>query len=162
MNLEIERKFLVKNSLFKQFAIEKKYIKQGFLNKDPQRTVRVRILNDTGYLTIKGATSTTGISRFEWEKEIPLAEAESLFLLTEKGVIEKFRYYIKSGKHVYEVDEFLGENLGLIIAEIELTSEDEFFEKPNWLGKEVTGEIKYFNSVLSEHPFNNWAQKNLE
>ena len=157
MNLEIERKFLIKNDSFKEFAFQKKYIKQGFLNSDKERTVRVRIIEEKAFLTIKGKSNTAGTVRFEWEKEIPVNEAEQLMLLIEKNSIEKYRYYIKKGKHVFEVDEFLGENKGLIVAEIELSNENENFSKPDWLGKEVTGEVKYYNSSLSKLPYNSWA-----
>ncbi len=157
MNLEIERKFLIKNDSFKEFSFQKKYIKQGFLNSDKERTVRVRIIEEKAFLTIKGKSNTAGTVRFEWEKEIPVNEAEQLMLLTEKNSIEKYRYYIKKGKHVFEVDEFLGENKGLIVAEIELSNENENFSKPDWLGKEVTGEVKYYNSSLSKLPYNSWA-----
>ncbi|MDG1528422.1 MAG: CYTH domain-containing protein [Polaribacter sp.] len=157
MNLEIERKFLVKNNSFKEIAFKKKHIKQGFLNSDKERTVRVRIIEDKAYLTIKGKSNNTGTIRFEWEKEIPVIEAEQLMLLTEKTVIEKYRYYIKSKKHTFEVDEFLDENSDLIIAEVELADENESFSKPNWLGKEVTGEVKYYNSSLSRFPYKSWV-----
>ena len=157
MNLEIERKFLVKNDSFKEIAFKKKYIKQGFLNSDKERTVRVRIIEDKAFLTIKGKSNNTGTIRFEWEKEIPVIEAEQLMLLTEKTVIEKYRYYIKSKKHTFEVDEFLDENSDLIIAEVELTDENESFSKPSWLGKEVTGEVKYYNSSLSRFPYKSWV-----
>ena len=157
MNLEIERKFLVKNDSFKEIAFKKKHIKQGFLNSDKERTVRVRIIEDKAFLTIKGKSNNTGTIRFEWEKEIPVIEAEQLMLLTEKTVIEKYRYYIKSKKHTFEVDEFLDENSDLIIAEVELTDENESFSKPSWLGKEVTGEVKYYNSSLSRFPYKSWV-----
>ena len=157
MNLEIERKFLVKNDSFKEIVFEKKYIKQGFLNSDKERTVRVRIIEEKAFLTIKGKSNTAGTVRFEWEKEIPVNEAEQLMLLTEKSSIEKYRYYIKKGKHVFEVDEFLGENKGLIVAEIELSDENESFPKPNWLGREVTGEVKYYNSSLSKLSYKSWT-----
>jgi adenylate cyclase len=157
MNLEIERKFLVKNNSFKEIAFKKKHIKQGFLNSEKERTVRVRIIEDKAYLTIKGKSNNTGTIRFEWEKEIPVIEAEQLMLLTEKTVIEKYRYYIKSKKHTFEVDEFLDENSDLIIAEVELADENESFSKPNWLGKEVTGEVKYYNSSLSRFPYKSWV-----
>jgi adenylate cyclase len=157
MNLEIERKFLVKNNSFKEIAFKKKHIKQGFLNSDKERTVRVRIIEDKAYLTIKGKSNNTGTIRFEWEKEIPVIEAEQLMLLSEKTVIEKYRYYIKSKKHTFEVDEFLDENSDLIIAEVELADENESFSKPNWLGKEVTGEVKYYNSSLSRFPYKSWV-----
>jgi adenylate cyclase len=157
MNLEIERKFLVKNDSFKLNAFQKKHIKQGFLNSDKERTVRVRIIENKAFLTIKGKSNKAGTIRFEWEKEIPILEAEKLMLLTEKTAIEKYRYYIKEDNHIFEVDEFFGANSGLIIAEIELTTEGEFFSKPAWLGKEVTGELKYYNSSLSKSPFCFWA-----
>ena len=157
MSLEIERKFLVKSNEFQNNSHKKFYIKQGFLNTNKHRTVRIRISDEKAYLTIKGISNNSGISRFEWEKEIPLKEAKQLLLLCEKGIIEKNRYLIKYGLHIFEVDEFLGKNEGLIIAEIELSSENEVFEKPIWLGKEVTGDIKYYNSQLSKKPFTNWS-----
>ena len=154
--IEIERKFLVKDDSFKTAAFAKNHIAQGYLSSVPERTVRVRIKGDKGFLTIKGASNEAGLSRFEWEKEIPVAEAEALLLLCEKGVINKTRFEIKQGDHVFEVDEFYGENEGLIVAEIELNSETETFEKPNWLGNEVTGNNRYYNSYLSTHPYKNW------
>jgi adenylate cyclase len=154
--IEIERKFLVKDDSFKTAAFAKNYIAQGYLSSVPERTVRVRIKGDKGFLTIKGASNEAGLSRFEWEKEIPVAEAEALLLLCEKGVIDKTRFEIKQGNHVFEVDEFYGENEGLIVAEIELNSETETFEKPNWLGDEVTGNKRYYNSYLNSHPYKNW------
>jgi len=156
MYLEIERKFLVKNDSFKLKAFEKKYLKQGFLNSDKDRTVRVRVLEDTAFLTIKGRSNTAGTTRFEWEKEISVEDAQELMLLTEEKAIEKYRYFIQEGKHVFEVDEFLGENAGLIVAEIELSKEDERFLMPDWLGKEVTGDVQYYNSSLSKSPFCTW------
>jgi len=156
MNLEIERKFLVKNDSFKLNAFKKKYIKQGFLNSNKDRTVRIRIMEDEAFLTVKGKSNNAGTVRFEWEKEISVEDAQKLMFLTEEIAIEKHRYFIKEGNHVFEVDEFLGENAGLIIAEIEFTEENERFSKPNWLGKEVTGEIKYYNSSLSKSPFCTW------
>jgi adenylate cyclase len=154
--IEIERKFLVTSDAFKRDFVRKNYIAQGYLNSTPERTVRVRIKGDTGYLTIKGKSNETGLSRFEWEKEIALAEAKALLLLCEKGIIEKNRYEVKVGEHLFEVDEFFGENEGLLIAEVELQSESENFEKPNWLGKEVTQDQRYYNSNLSKNPFLNW------
>ncbi|OIQ23434.1 CYTH domain-containing protein [Lacinutrix sp. MedPE-SW] len=154
--IEIERKFLVNSNNFKTQSYNSFKIKQGFLNTHKERTVRVRLKGDIGYITVKGASSKNGLSRFEWEKEITTNEANSLLKLCENGVIDKTRYEVKSGNHIFEIDEFYGENAGLIIAEIELTSENESFEKPNWLGKEVTGEIKYYNSQLSIMPFNKW------
>ena len=128
---------------------------QGFLNRDPNRTVRVRLKGDKGYLTVKGKTNATGTTRSEWETEISPADAAHLLTLCESGVIEKIRYEIPVGKHSFEVDEFLGENQGLILAEIELQTENETFQKPNWLGKEVTGDLRYYNSQLSLVPFKN-------
>ena len=154
--IEIERKFLVTSNVFKAEAFKQTKIIQGFLSTNKKRTVRVRLNDDNGCLTIKGGSSKNGLSRFEWEKEISKVEAEALLKLCKKGVIEKVRYQIKAGSHVFEVDEFFGKNKGLIIAEVELSSEKETFTKPNWLGKEVTGDIKYYNSQLSRHPFGLW------
>ncbi|WP_271405679.1 CYTH domain-containing protein [Tenacibaculum soleae] len=156
MAVEIERKFLITSDEFKQKAHQKNYIKQGFLNADKNRVVRVRIMNDLGFLTIKGASNKTGTSRFEWEKKIDLQEAKELLNLCEKGIIEKYRYLVNVSNHTYEIDEFLGENEGLLVAEIELNNENEHFIKPNWLGEEVTGNIKYYNSNLSKLPFLKW------
>lgn len=153
---EIERKFLVKNDGYKSLAAAKKNIAQGYLNTNPERTVRVRISNEKGFLTIKGKGNETGMTRFEWEKEIPVAEAEALLLLCEKGVIEKTRFEIPVGKHLFEVDEFYGENKGLVIAEIELLSETEPFEIPEWLGSEVTNDERYYNAYLSKKPYLSW------
>jgi adenylate cyclase len=154
--IEIERKFLVRNDSFKKEAFAKNHIAQGYLSSVPERTVRVRIKSEKGSLTIKGASNDSGLSRFEWEKEIPISEAKSLLLLCEKGVIDKTRFEIKKGNHVFEVDEFYNDNEGLIVAEIELDSENDTFEKPDWLGKEVTGDIRYYNAYLSKNPFKNW------
>lgn len=154
--IEIERKFLVRNDSFKKEAFAKNHIAQGYLSSVPERTVRVRIKSEKGFLTIKGASNDSGLSRFEWEKEIPISEAKSLLLLCEKGVIDKTRFEIKKGNHVFEVDEFYNDNEGLIVAEIELDSENDTFEIPDWLGKEVTGDIRYYNAYLSKNPFKNW------
>jgi adenylate cyclase len=155
--IEIERKFLVTSDLFKEEAFSRNRIKQGYLSSIPERTVRVRIKAERAYITIKGASNETGMSRFEWEKEIPVTEAEKLLLLCEKGVIDKTRFEVKVGSHTYEIDEFYDENKGLVIAEIELQSESENFIKPNWLGKEVTNDNRYYNSNLSNNPFVNWS-----
>jgi adenylate cyclase len=154
--IEIERKFLVTSELFKKEAFVQNRIAQGYLSSVPGRTVRVRIKGDMGFLTIKGASNETGLSRFEWEKEIPLNEAKALLQLCEEGVIEKTRFEVKMGSHTFEIDEFYGENQGLILAEIELNSETEAFEKPAWLGKEVTNDKRYYNSYLSKNPFQKW------
>lgn len=153
---EIERKFLVVSEDFKNEAFKNFSIKQGFLNTDPERTVRLRITGDKAFITIKGKSSKNGLSRFEWEKKIDVKEAEALFELCEPGIIEKTRYLVKAGDFVFEIDEFYGENEGLKVAEIELNKETDTFEKPQWLGTEVTGEVKYYNSQLSKNPFKNW------
>lgn len=154
--LEIERKFLVTSDSYKKEAFSKKRIIQGYLSSNPERTVRVRIKENKAYLTIKGSSNASGMSRFEWEKEIAVDEAKNLLLLCEKGVIDKTRFEVKVGVHTYEVDEFYGENKGLEMAEIELKSETEEFEKPDWLGIEVTNDKRYYNSYLSKNPFQNW------
>ena len=154
--LEIERKFLVLSHDFIKEAFTQNRIVQGYLNSNPERTVRIRIKGNKGFLTIKGKGNESGTTRLEWETEIPLEDAEKLLPLCENGVIDKVRYEIKVGKHVFEVDVFSGENAGLIMAEIELESEDEVFEKPIWIGKEVTNDVKYYNAYLSHHPFRSW------
>lgn len=155
MAQEIERKFLV-NGEFKNLATKQTRITQGYLSSVPERTVRVRIKGDKGFITIKGIGNASGASRYEWEKEIPVSEAEELLEICEPGVIDKTRYLVKNGDHVFEVDEFYGDNEGLIVAELELKSEDETFSKPEWLGKEVTGDTRYFNSMLMKNPYKNW------
>jgi len=154
--LEIERKFLVSSEKFREEAFAQNRISQGYLSSVPGRTVRVRIKGNKGFLTIKGATNESGLSRFEWEKEIPVDEASALLQLCEKGVIDKTRFEVKMGNHIFEVDEFYGENEGLIVAEIELKSETESFVKPNWLSKEVTNDVRYYNSYLSKNPYKKW------
>lgn len=156
MNKEIERKFLV-TSDFKKFAIEKHTIAQGFLSTVPERTVRIRIMDKQGFITVKGIGNASGTTRFEWEKEILFEEAKSLLAICEPTIIEKIRYIIPTTNNLFfEVDEFLGENKGLLIAEIELPNETTIFDKPSWLGKEVTGELKYYNSAISKNPYSNW------
>jgi adenylate cyclase len=154
--IEIERKYLVTSLAFKKEYCAKNEIAQGYLNSNPERTVRIRIKGSSGFITIKGVGNESGTSRFEWEKEIPVNEAKQLLQLCEKGVIEKTRYEVKSGKHIIEVDVFYGENQGLIIAEIELENENEHIIKPDWLGEEVTNDSKYYNSYLSQNPYKNW------
>ncbi|WP_103069672.1 CYTH domain-containing protein [Aquimarina sediminis] len=154
--VEIERKFLVTSDTYKHEAHKSTRIIQGYLNSDPERAVRIRIKGDIGFLTIKGKSNQAGTSRFEWEKEIEVTEAKELLKLCEKGMIEKVRYEISSENHTYEVDEFFGKNKGLIVAEIELDNENETFLKPDWLGKEVTGDQKYYNSQLSKKPYMLW------
>lgn len=155
-HLEVERKFLVKSDDYKNYAVNKTRIVQGFLNTHPERTVRVRLRGEKGFLTIKGKGNDTGTTRFEWETEISSAEATNLIDLCEPIILEKIRFEVPFGKHTYEVDMFFGENKGLVIAEVELEHEDEYFEKPEWLGMEVTGDSNYYNSQLSIKPFNQW------
>ena len=156
MAQEIERKFLVKNDDFKKESFKKTKIVQGFLSTVPERTVRIRIKGDKGFITVKGIGNESGASRFEWEKEISVKDAKDLLKISEPGVIDKTRYNVKSGGHTFEVDEFFGNNDGLIVAEVELSSEDEKFVKPSWLGDEVTGQVKYYNSMLMKNPFKKW------
>jgi CYTH domain-containing protein len=155
-NIEIERKFLVCDDSYRQLAYDSSRIKQGYICSGHGRTVRVRIRGDRGYLTIKGASDEKGLSRYEFEKEITLDEAEQLFKLCEPGVIDKTRFLVKSGSHVFEVDEFYGDNEGLVIAEVELQAEDEAFEKPSFIAKEVTGDRRFYNSHLRKFPFVIW------
>ncbi|MDR1742280.1 MAG: CYTH domain-containing protein [Dysgonamonadaceae bacterium] len=158
MACEIERKFLVKGD-YKPFVSKQYRITQGYLSLAPERIVRVRIKGDKAYLTIKSDMPDSEFSRYEWETEIPLSDAEDMLRFCEKPVIDKTRYLIPAGKHVYEVDEFYGDNEGLTIAEIELTSENETFEKPDWLGDEVTLDKRYYNAYLTKHPFKGKAKK---
>ena len=153
---EIERKFLVTSTEFLSESKKSNRIVQGYLNSNQERTVRIRIKGTQGFITIKGKGNESGTTRFEWEKEIEVTEAEQLLLLCEDGVIDKIRYEIPFGKHLYEVDVFEGDNMGLIIAEIELEDENESFEKPNWLGEEVTGDDRYYNASLSVSSYKNW------
>ncbi|WP_418698224.1 CYTH domain-containing protein [Bacteroides sp.] len=155
MPQEIERKFLVTGE-YKSQAYAQSRIVQGYICSARGRTVRIRIRDDRGYLTIKGASDAAGISRYEWEKEIPLDEARELMKLCEPGVIDKTRYLVHSGRHTFEVDEFYGENAGLTVAEVELASVDEPFEKPAFIGQEVTGDVRYYNSQLMRRPFSTW------
>ena len=157
-HLEIERKFLVTGDGFRQQATSQTRIVQGFLNTDPERTVRVRIKGDKGFLTVKGPSNDSGTTRFEWETEITAAEATNLIDLCESGILEKVRFEVPWGDHLFEVDEFLDESKGLVLAEVELKHEDERFEKPNWLGEEVTGQVPYYNSQLSIKPFKEWQR----
>lgn len=160
MPQEIERKFLVTDDSYKRLATSSSHIMQGYICSRKGCTVRVRIRAEKGFLTIKGPSDNTGLSRYEWEKEIDLHEAEDLMKLCEPGVIDKVRYLVPSGKHTFEVDEFFGENQGLVMAEVELTSENELFEKPDFIGKEVTGDRRYYNSHLLEYPYSKWSKTN--
>jgi CYTH domain-containing protein len=154
--LEIERKYLVKSLDFIQEAKSMKRITQGFLNTNPKRTVRVRISDKEAFLTVKGISNETGTTRMEWEQNIDVSDAQELLKICEPGTIDKTRYEVIYNNYLFEVDVFHGENEGLIIAEIELSREDESFAKPLWLGKEVTGENRYYNSQLSKISFNKW------
>lgn len=155
MAQEIERKFLVKGD-FKQDVSKQTRITQGYLSSVPERTVRVRVKGDKGFITIKGIGNASGASRYEWEKEIPVNEVQELLELCEPGIIDKTRFLVNHGGLTFEVDEFYGDNEGLTVAEVELESEDQAFDKPDWLGKEVTGDVKYFNSMLMKNPYKNW------
>jgi adenylate cyclase len=157
MAQEIERKFLVAGP-FKEQATRQTRIVQGYLSSVPERTVRVRIKGDKGFLTVKGIGNASGASRFEWEKEIPAAEVEQLLAICEPGVIDKVRWLVPAGAHTFEVDEFHGENEGLVVAEVELGAEDEAFQRPSWLGAEVTGDARYFNSMLMKNPYTRWER----
>ena len=156
MAYEIERKFLVTNTDFIKEASSKEYIVQAFLNRNPDRTVRIRIKDDKAFITVKGVSNAEGTTRREWEYAIPVSDAKEMLKICEEGAIEKWRYLIPVGNHIFEVDIFEGENKGLIVAEVELESEEETFQKPSWLGEEVTGNIAYYNSQLSQHPFSKW------
>ena len=155
---EIERKFLVCGDDYKHQAYSHSRIKQGYICSGRGRTVRVRLRDDCGYLTIKGPSLNGGLSRYEFEKEITLDEAEHLFALCEPGVIDKTRWLVKSGSHTFEVDEFHGDNAGLVMAEVELSAENEPYEKPDFIGLEVTGDRRFYNSSLREYPFSAWRE----
>lgn len=155
MAIEIERKFLVKGE-FRNLVEKSVRIRQGYISSVPERSVRIRIMNDRGFLAIKGETNSSGKSRYEWETEIPVTEAEELLNICEPGLIEKTRHLVKYRKHIFEIDEFYGDNKGLILAEIELKSESENIEMPDWIGEEVTGDPKYYNVMLTKKPFSKW------
>ncbi len=156
MGYEIERKFLVDGD-YKSHAFKSFLIRQGYLSLTGISVIRVRIKDEKAFITIKSALTEGKIKRHEWEYEIPVADAEEMLQLCEQGVIDKRRYLVQAGKHTFEVDEFYGQNEGLQIAELELESEDEPFEKPEWLGAEVTGNVRYYNSFLSIHPYKEWS-----
>jgi len=158
MALEIERKFLVNSDEFKSLAKKELSITQGFLSIDKNAVVRVRIQDELAFITIKGISNKSGTTRYEWEKAIDLDEAKDLLLLCKARPLLKTRFLVNFKNHTFEVDEFYDSNAGLIIAEIELNNTDEYFEKPKWLGKEVTGNLKYYNVMLAQHPFKTWNQ----
>ena len=155
MAQEIERKFLVKGD-FKSEVFKSTRITQGYLSSVPERTVRVRVKGDKGFITIKGIGNESGASRFEWEKEIPVDDVRELLKICEPGVIDKTRYLVKNGDFTFEVDEFYGDNDGLTVAEIELPDEQAQFNRPAWLGEEVTGDVRFYNSMLMKNPYKNW------
>lgn len=154
--IEIERKFRVKSTTFLDNIKTRFKITQGYLNSDKNRAVRVRTKDSQGFITVKGVSSANGLSRFEWEKEISSTDAARLLELCEGFVIDKTRYLVPFGEVVFEVDVFEGANQGLVIAEVELQSEGQIFEKPDWLGEELTGDKRYYNAYLSVHPFTTW------
>jgi len=156
--LEIERKFLVRGEDYKRQATSSSRIKQGYICSGHGRTVRVRQRDQQAFLTIKGPSLNGGLSRYEFEKEITLEEAQNLFRLCEPGIIDKTRYLVPSGKHTFEVDEFYGDNEGLVMAEVELAAEDEPYVKPDFIAKEVTGDRRYYNSHLRTYPYKDWNQ----
>lgn len=159
MSQEIERKFLVKGD-FRPNAVKVFRIAQGYLNSEEERTVRIRTRDNRGFITVKGKSSADGTSRFEWEHEIPCEDATALLRLCEPGTIEKSRYLVPAGRHIFEVDVFHGDNEGLVVAEVELKSANEEFERPEWLGEEVTADPRYYNSALSHNPYKNWKPQN--
>jgi len=154
--MEIERKFLVSSDSYKRQATSQSRIRQGYICSGHGRTVRVRIRGDRGFLTIKGPSADGGLSRYEFEKEITPDEAEQLFRLCEPGVIDKTRYLVPSGRHTFEVDEFYGDNEGLVMAEVELSAPDEPYEAPDFIGREVTGDRRFYNSHLRLNPYCLW------
>lgn len=158
MGYEIERKFLVRGD-YKSQSSKSFSIKQGYLSLSGISVIRVRIKGERAFITIKSALTEGKIKRHEWEYEIPMEDAGEMLALCENPVIEKTRYLIDYGGHLFEVDEFYGDNDGLVIAEIELEDEDELFDRPDWLGDEVTGNVRYYNSFLSMHPYKEWSSE---
>lgn len=157
MGREIERKFLVKGD-FKSSAKQHFRIAQGYLSSVPERTVRIRLKDGKGYLTIKGISDDSGLSRFEWETEITTKDASDMLQLCETGLIDKTRYIVNFENQIFEIDEFHGKNEGLVIAELELTNENDKFTLPEWIGEEVTGNIKYYNAYISQNPYKSWEE----
>ena len=156
MALEIERKFLVLNDSYKQESFSHSHIQQGYICSEKGKTVRIRIRNDRAYITIKGPSDQKGLVRYEFEQEIPLEDGQKLMELCGSGIIDKVRWLVKSGQHTFEVDEFLGENEGLVMAEVELKSVSETPKIPDFIGKEVTGDRRYYNSQLRRNPYSRW------
>ena len=155
MSIEIERKFLVRSD-YKPFATTHSRICQGYICAQSGRTVRVRLRDRQGFLTIKGPSPDGGLSRYEFEHEISETEAHELLKLSETPIIDKVRWLVPVGRHTFEVDEFHGDNEGLVVAEVELSHPDEPFDRPDWLGEEVTGDRRYYNAALTRRPYNTW------
>ena len=160
---ETERKFLVVGE-FKSLSYNATRIQQGYIASNNGRTVRVRIRGEKGYLTIKGPSGLKGITRYEFDTEIPLDDARELMEICEPGIIDKTRYLVKSpdGRHTWEIDEFYGDNEGLVLAEVELSHESEEFQKPEFIGREVTGDRRFYNSHMRSYPFKLWKEEILE
>ena len=160
---ETERKFLVVGE-FKSLSYNATRIQQGYIASNNGRTVRVRIRGEKGYLTIKGPSGLKGITRYEFDTEIPLDDARELMEICEPGIIDKTRYLVKSpdGRHIWEIDEFYGDNEGLVLAEVELSHESEEFQKPDFIGREVTGDRRFYNSHMRSYPFKLWKEEILE
>ncbi len=158
MALEIERKFLVLDDSYKHEAFSSSHIQQGYICSDRGRTVRIRIRDEHAFITIKGPSLDGGLSRYEFEQEIPLDDARKLMTLCEPGVIDKTRWLVRSGEHTFEVDEFHGDNAPLVMAEVELKTRSEEPKMPHFIGKEVTGDRRYYNSQLRRHPYSQWTE----
>ncbi len=157
MGYEIERKFLVRGD-YKSHSFKSFPIKQGYLSVSGLSVIRVRVRGNEAFITVKSASKDGAIRRHEWEYAIPVEDAVEMLGLCENTVVEKTRHLVEYGGHTFEVDEFHGDNQGLVIAEIELEDEDEPFERPGWLGEEVTGQVRYYNSYLSRHPYKEWTE----
>ena len=162
MALEIERKFLVLDDSYKHEAFSSSHIRQGYICSERGRTVRIRIRDERAYITIKGPSLDGGLSRYEFEQQIPLDDAEKLMTLCDPSIIDKTRWLVSSGEHTFEVDEFHGENQGLVVAEVELKSKDETPEIPHFIGKEVTGDRRYYNSQLRRNPYTLWPKESTD
>ena len=162
MSQEIERKFLVKDSSYKSMAYNHTHIAQGYISSGNGRTVRIRIRDDRAYLTIKGPSLDGGLSRYEFETEVSVADAQDLMRICQPGIVQKVRWLVRAADgHVVEVDEFEGDNQGLVMAEVELGSADEPYEKPDFIGQEVTGDHRYYNSHLRSYPYKMWGGKDV-
>ena len=157
--LEIERKFLVLDDSYKSLSYGSSHIRQGYICSERGRTVRIRIRDEHAYITIKGPSLNGGLSRYEFEQEIPFVDGENLMSLCDPGIIDKTRWLVSCGKHTFEVDEFHGDNQGLVLAEVELSAADETYDKPDFIGQEVTGDRRYYNSHLRTYPYSEWGGK---